>query len=57
MERELEMGEDGEVREVKKTAEPAEGGDWKERMADKLMNKLKEEERRGGRGEDGDSSA
>ena len=57
MERELEMGEDGEVREVKKTAEPAEGGDWKERMADKLMNKLKEKNAEEVEGEDGDSSA
>ena len=57
MERELEMGEDGEVREVKKTAEPAEGGDWKEKMADKLMNKLKEKNAEEVEGEDGDSSA
>ena len=57
MERELEMGEDGARREVKKTAEPAEGGDWKERMADKLMNKLKEKNAEEVEGEDGDSSA
>ena len=59
MERELEMGEDGEVREVKKTEAPAEGGDWKEIMADKLMKKLKEKNAatsEDGEVEDGDAS-
>jgi len=42
LERELEMGEDGKVREVVRERENDGERDWKEEMADKLMQRLKE---------------
>lgn len=42
LEREMEMGEDGKVREVVRERENAGERDWKEEMADKLMQRLKE---------------
>jgi hypothetical protein len=42
LEREMEMGEDGKVREVVRERENDGERDWKEEMADKLMQRLKE---------------
>ena len=42
LEREMEMGEDGKVREVVRERENDGKRDWKEEMADKLMQRLKE---------------
>lgn len=50
LEREMEMGEDGKVREVVRERENDGERDWKEEMADKLMQRLKENKQVGSEG-------